>query len=73
MSPREPAYRAAGQRPQRDVSANALSVARLLDRLCRAPGQYAVVVTVPAHRRAPWQVDFYRLDALRRGHTTPGR
>jgi hypothetical protein len=63
MPSRTPAYRQPpGGREAEDVSKAALRVARLLDRICRAPGQYAVLVRVPTHRRAPWQVDVYRID-----------
>jgi hypothetical protein len=47
------------------ASSRSLTIARIIDRLCRAPGSYAVVLTVPAHRRAPWLVEFYRLEAMR--------
>jgi hypothetical protein len=51
---------------QGDVSARALCVARVIDRLCRMPGTYVMMLTVPAHRRAPWIVEFYRAEGLQR-------
>ncbi len=47
------------------ASLRAVTIGRLIDRLCRTPGTYAVTVVVPTHRRAPWQVTFFRLEALR--------
>jgi hypothetical protein len=47
------------------ASLRAVTIGRLIDRLCRMPGTYAINVVVPAHRRAPWQVTFFRLEALR--------
>lgn len=68
MSSRIPAYRPlAGGREPDDLSHPALAIARLVDRLCRAPGQYALLVTVPTHRRAPWIVEFYRMDKFYSG------
>lgn len=51
---------------QGDVSSRALSVARVIDRLCRLPGRYVMVLTVPHHRRSPWIVEFYRAEVLQR-------
>ena len=51
---------------QQDVSSHALSVARVIDRLCRLPGTYVMMLTVPAHRRSPWIVEFYRAEMLQR-------
>jgi len=39
-----------------NVSPPALSIARMLDRLCRSPGEYMLTITIPVHRRRPWQV-----------------
>jgi len=47
------------------ASPRAMAIGRLVDRLCRTPGTYAITVIVPTHRRAPWQVTFFRLEALR--------
>ena len=51
---------------QGDVSSRALSVARVIDRLCRLPGTYVMMLTVPSHRRSPWIVEFYRAELLQR-------
>ncbi len=48
-----------------NVSPRALSIGRTIDRLCRQPGTYAITVTVPANRKAPWLVQFHRLDTMR--------
>lgn len=50
--------------PPTDVSFRALAIGRAIDRLCRAPGTYAVTVVVPSHRRSPWQVKLYRVERL---------
>lgn len=55
-----------------DVSAQALSIARGLDRVARAPGCYTVVVAVPAHRGAPWAYELARVEVVR-GDRTRGR
>lgn len=52
--------------PPTNVSARALSIGRTIDRLCRLPGTYAITVTVPEHKRAPWLVQIHRLDTMRR-------
>lgn len=49
-----------------NVSARALSIGRTIDRLCRLPGTYAITVTVPVNRRAPWLVQYHRLETMRR-------
>ena len=51
-----------------NVSHRALSIGRAIDRLCRMPGSYAITVTVPSNRRAPWLVQFHRLEPMRRMH-----
>lgn len=55
-----------------DVSPQALSVARTLDRVCRQPGLYTLTVEIPAHRRKPWRVRLARMELLR-DTTTPSR
>jgi hypothetical protein len=50
--------------PPTDVSVRALAIGRTIDRLCRAPGTYALMVVVPSHRRSNWQVKLYRVEAL---------
>jgi hypothetical protein len=49
-----------------NVSPRALSIGRTIDRLCRLPGTYAITVTVPSNRHAPWLVQIHRLEAIRR-------
>lgn len=51
-------------RPE-DISARALSIGRIIDRLCRAPGTYIITLVIPTHRRAPWLIEFHRLEKLR--------
>ena len=47
-----------------DISKQARRIARALDRVCRLPGRYVVQITIPAHRRQPWQVEISRVDTL---------
>lgn len=49
-----------------DLSPRAQIIGRMIDRLCRKPGEYQVAITVPVHRRAPWTVQFYRQEPLQR-------
>lgn len=60
-----------GQPEPSDVSKQALSVARTLDRLCRAPGTYTITIEIPAHRRHPWRVQLARVELLRDTKTPP--
>ena len=53
----------------RDVSRQALSIARALDRMILLPGRYTIIIDVPAHRRMPWEFELSRLDTLRRSRT----
>lgn len=55
-----------------DVSAQALSVARTLDRVCRVPGIYTLTIEIPAHRRKPWRVRLSRQELLRDTTTRRG-
>jgi hypothetical protein len=48
-----------------DVSRQAITIGRIIDRLCQRPGEYQIRVTVPDHRRRPWVIDFYRVERLR--------
>jgi hypothetical protein len=52
----------------RDVGASrrAVRLARHIDRLCRVPGRYVIVVDVPAHRRAPWAIEIARQEVIGR-------
>jgi len=47
------------------VSRQALSVARMLDRVCHTPGVYTITLTIPLHRRQPWQLQVSRVEMLR--------
>lgn len=49
----------------RDISPQALSVARVLDRVCRLPGTYVLTIEIPAPRRKPWRVRLSRVELLR--------
>lgn len=53
-------------RPRSDISRQATGLARLVDRTCRRPGRYLIVLDVPDPRRRPWRVEIARLDPLRR-------
>jgi hypothetical protein len=48
------------------VSPRALSIARVIDRLMKSPGQYMIRLVVPEHKRSPWLVEFHRLEPLQR-------
>jgi hypothetical protein len=48
------------------ASRRAVSIGRVIDRLCRAPGTYQITVVVPVHRRAPWQVTYARVEVVRK-------
>jgi len=54
--------------PSADVGASgrAVSIGRVIDRLCRAPGTYQITVVVPVHRRAPWQVTYAKVEVVRK-------
>ena len=60
-------------RPCSDTSAQARGLARLVDRACRRPGRYLILLDVPDPRRRPWRVEIGRLDVLRRGEVGRGR
>lgn len=51
---------------RRDVSRQALAIARTLDRMTLLPGRYALLIDVPPNRRMPWEFELSRLDTLRR-------
>ena len=55
-----------------DISKQALSVARVLDRVCRLPGTYVLTIEIPAPRRKPWRVRLSRVELLRDTTTRPG-
>ena len=52
------------------ASARAVRIGRVIDRLCRAPGTYQITIAVPIQRRAPWQITYYRLEAIRKEVTS---
>ena len=52
------------KRPLQDVSTNALSVARMLDRNASGPGTYIVTVHVSDRRRQPWNVEVSKVERL---------
>lgn len=56
------------EKGQADVGASgrAVGIARVIDRLCRAPGTYQITVVVPVHRRGPWQITYGRVEVVRR-------
>ena len=49
-----------------DVSHQALGLARLVDRFCRQPGRYVIILDVPDPRRQVWQIELLLVDALQR-------
>ncbi|HSM57446.1 MAG TPA: hypothetical protein VK879_14945 [Candidatus Sulfomarinibacteraceae bacterium] len=53
------------QRRPCDVSRQALSIARAVDRICRDPGRYTITIDVPSHRNNAWRVRVARVDLLR--------
>lgn len=53
--------------PQPDTSPQATALARLVDRLCRRPGQYLILLDVPDPPGRPWRIEIRQTDALRRG------
>ena len=55
------------------ASARAVGIGRVIDRLCRMPGSYQITIVVPAHRRAPWQITYSKLETLRKEAAGNGR
>lgn len=47
------------------VSHRALTIARLIDRHCRVPGEYTVKLIIPYHGRARWRIEVSRLEKIR--------
>jgi hypothetical protein len=47
------------------VSHRALTIARLIDRRCRVPGEYTVKLIIPYHGRARWRIEVSRLEKIR--------
>lgn len=58
--------------PPSDISKQALSIARMIDRVCRHPGAYVLTIEIPAHRRKPWRVRLTRQEVLRDTTTRGG-
>jgi hypothetical protein len=52
------------EREKGDVSAEAMSLARAVDRVCKRPGRYVVVIEVGEKGRGGWQVEVGRLELL---------
>ena len=47
------------------ISHRALTIARLIDRHCRAPGEYIVKLAIPYHGRGKWRVEVIRQERIR--------
>lgn len=47
------------------ISHRTLTIARLIDRHCRAPGEYIVKLVIPHHGRAKWRVEVIRQERIR--------
>ena len=56
----------AGEAADVGASGRAVSIGRVIDRLCRAPGTYQITVVVPVHRRSPWQITYAKVEVVRR-------
>ncbi|MFN2189421.1 MAG: hypothetical protein ACK2T3_11715 [Candidatus Promineifilaceae bacterium] len=54
-----------GRAIPQDVSRRALTIARLIDRHCRAPGEYVIRVNIPYHSRGEWHVEISRSERIR--------
>ncbi|MDX1664469.1 MAG: hypothetical protein R3272_11800 [Candidatus Promineifilaceae bacterium] len=52
--------------PPTDISPQARSIARLVDRLCRTPGRYLIIYDVPGRPDRERQVEIWRAEILRR-------
>ena len=50
----------------RDLSSEALRVARAIDRVCRHPGRYTITLTISAYPQQPWILEISRVELLRR-------
>ena len=53
-----------GHNQRHDVSNQALSIARAIDRTCRTPGRYSITIDIPPHRSHPWRIQFSRSEPL---------
>ena len=54
-----------GKAVPQDISRRALTIARLIDRLCKTPGEYTVRLRIPYHGRGDWEVEITRGERLR--------
>jgi hypothetical protein len=59
--------------PPPDISKQAHSIARIIDRVCRHPGTYVLTIEIPAHRRKAWRVRLTRQEVLRETTTREDR
>ena len=46
------------------ASRRAIRIARAIDRACRTPGRFVIVLDIPAHRRSAWRIEIARIEAL---------
>ncbi len=51
--------------PDVGISKKSLTIARIVDRLCRSPGQYQIMITIPSQSRGEWSVTFSKMEKLR--------
>lgn len=49
-----------------EISNRARSLARLIDRQCRQPGTWSLVIVVPDPPEAPWSVELLAQETVRR-------
>lgn len=47
-----------------DISGNALRLARAVDRSCRSPGSYQVLINVPVSRSRDWHIAIAKIDRI---------
>jgi hypothetical protein len=47
-----------------DVSAEAMRLARAIDRTCRLPGRYTITIIIPPHLGTPWSAEITRVESL---------
>lgn len=59
------------QKPITDLSANVVSLARMLDRL--PPGNYQVVLLKPDFKGQPWRVEIIETQTLATKEITAGK
>lgn len=61
---------AAQPKPITDLSANVVSLARMLDRL--PPGNYQVLLLKPEYRGQPWRVEIVQTQTITARDLNPG-